>query len=339
MTQHGRLARLAPEPFRNFRRHSSVPYAGNRNQTPSENDEESEDAPRARWFRRQIPARPKKSFYLRMAGMWVSVLAIVMSCLVAEVALLGRFEQRHDQQIEYAKLRGELAAGTAPIGPRDYRGAPLPPGDPVAIITIPAIGVKQVVGEGTTAAILESGPGHKRDTVLPGQIGTSIVMGRSAAYGGPFRYLDQLQPGDRVDVTTGQGVSSFRVRDVRRAGDLVPAPPGPGQGRLTLVSATGPAFAPTDQIRVDADLTTDVQPTPLGAVPHITDAEAAMALDLGASRIVDVFLAGLILAARITFRVAPRWGRAKTWLVAAPVLLVLGLALADRIALLLPNLT
>jgi LPXTG-site transpeptidase (sortase) family protein len=305
----------------------------------SKDDEESEEPAGAGWIRRRMPARLTNALLLRIAGVAVCTLAVAVSCLVAELALLGRFEQRHEQQIEYARLRGELAAGTAPIGTHDYLGHLLTPGEPVAIIAIPAIGVNEVVGEGTTGAILESGPGHERDTVLPGQLGTSVVMGRSAAYGGPFRYLDQLQAGDRIDVTTGQGVSSFRVRDVRRPGDTVPAPPGPGQGRLTLVSATGSAFAPNDQIRVDADLATDAQPTPPGAAPHVAAVEAAMAVDHGARKITAGFAAALILAAVLAFWAAPRWGRAKTWLTAVPVLLVLGLALADRIALLLPNLT
>ena len=36
------------------------------------------------------------------------------------------------------------------------------------------------------------GPGHQRNTVLPGQEGTSVLMGRAATYGRPFADLTEL---------------------------------------------------------------------------------------------------------------------------------------------------
>ena len=293
----------------------------------------------ARRLRALIPDWLTKALLLRMAGVAVCTLGVALSTFVAEVAVLGRFEHRHDQQIEYAAFRAELAAGTAPIGARDYRGVPLQPGAPVALLSIPSIGVDEVVAEGTTAAVLESGPGLASDTVLPGQSGTSEIMARAAAYGGPFRYLDQLQPGDRVEVTTGQGVAEYRVSDVRHSGDPEPARLRGQLGRLTLVTATGIAYAPDDALHVDADLISDVQPTPPGRTPHPGSEQTAMGEDRYARWDVLGWAAVLGAATVLAFWAGPRWGRSKTWLVAAPVLLVVGLTLADRIALLLPNLT
>ena len=293
----------------------------------------------ARWIRSLVPAWLNKPFLLRAAGVAVCTMGVVLSTFVAEVAVLGRFEHRHDQQIEYAAFRAQLAAGTAPIGARDFRGALLRPGAPVALLSIPTIGVDEAVDEGTTAAILESGPGLARDTVLPGQVGTSVIMARAAAYGGPFRYLDQLQTGDRVEVTTGQGVAEYRVSDVRHPGDPEPAKLHGQLGRLTLVTASGPAYTPNDVLYVDADLTSDVQPTPPGRPARPGAVEAAMAQDRYARWDVAAWAVTLAAATVLAFWVGPRWGRAKTWLVAVPVLLVVGLMLADRIALLLPNLT
>jgi sortase A len=42
------------------------------------------------------------------------------------------------------------------------------------------------VVEGTASSDLLDGPGHLRSTVLPGQVGTSVVMGRAKTYGAPF---------------------------------------------------------------------------------------------------------------------------------------------------------
>ncbi|WP_194921256.1 sortase [Catenulispora rubra] len=292
-----------------------------------------------RWIRPLIPDWLAKPFLLRVAGVAICTLGVVLSTFVAEMAVFGRFEHRHDQQVEYAAFRAELAAGTAPIGARDYRGVLLHPGAPVALLSIPSIGVDEVVAEGTSGAVLESGPGLLRGSVLPGQVGTSFVLARAFGYGGPFHYLDQVQPGDRVEVTTGQGVAEYRVSDTRRRGDPEPARLHGQLGRLTLITATGPAYTPDDALYVDADLISQVQPTPLGVAPRYARDESPMARDRYARLDVAAWMAVLVAATVLAFWAGPRWGRAKTWLVAAPVLLVVGLTLADRIALLLPNLT
>jgi LPXTG-site transpeptidase (sortase) family protein len=293
----------------------------------------------ARWIRPLIPDWLTKAFLLRAAGVAVCTVGVALSTFVAEVVVFGRFEHRHDQQVEYAAFRAELAAGTAPIGSRDFQGVLVRPGAPVALLAIPSIGVDEVVDEGTSGAVLESGPGLQRDGVLPGQVGTSVIMARASAYGGPFRYLDQLQPGDRIEVTTGQGVAEYRVSGARHHGDPEPARLHGQLGRLTLVTAAGAPYAPDDALRIDADLISDVQPTPPGKAPRPAHDEAAMAQNRFARRDVAAWTAVLTAATVLAFWAGPRWGRAKTWLVAVPVLLVLGLMLADRIALLLPNLT
>ena len=292
-----------------------------------------------RRIRPLIPDWLARSWLLRAAGVAICAFGVVMSTFVAEVAVFGRFEHRHDQQVEYAAFRAELAAGTAPIGARDYRGVLLPPGAPVALLSIPSIGVDEVVAEGTSGAVLESGPGLVRGSVLPGQVGTSFVLARAFGYGGPFHYLDQLQPGDRIEVTTGQGVAEYQVSDTRRRGDPEPARLHGQLGRLTMITATGPAYTPDDALYVDADLVSQVQPTPPGVVPLFARDEGPMARDPYARLDVAAWMAVLVATTVLAFWAGPRWGRAKTWLVAVPVLLVLGLTLADRIALLLPNLT
>ena len=49
-----------------------------------------------------------------------------------------------------------------------------------------------VVVEGTTPGEPDAGPGHLRDTPLPGQAGVSVVFGRRATFGAPFASLPQL---------------------------------------------------------------------------------------------------------------------------------------------------
>jgi LPXTG-site transpeptidase (sortase) family protein len=210
----------------------------------------------------------------------------------------------------------------------------------VAVLAIPGLGLREVVSEGTTSQVLTRGPGHRRDTPLPGQAGVSVIMGRQATYGGPFRHLDGLHPGEQFTVTTGQGVHRYRVVAVRRAGDPQPAPPASGQGRLTLITAEGTPFMPRGILRVDADLISDVQPASAPAVAKgaLPADETAMAVQDSAWLAVVLWGQGLLLAAAALAWARARWGRPHTWVVGVPVLGALGLLVADHAALLLPNL-
>jgi len=113
--------------------------------------------------------------------------------------------------------------------------------------------VKEVVAEGTTSSVLAGGPGHLRNTVFPGGAGTSVILGRAAAFGGPFGQIGSLRKGARIIVTTQVGSSVFRVTDVREAGGLA-HPARPGAARLTLGTASGTAFVPSGVLWVDADM-------------------------------------------------------------------------------------
>lgn len=284
------------------------------------------------------PVAPHLAIYL--PGAVLSILAVLLLGLVANLALISQVRYARTQQIAYADFRAELANATVPVGQRGIDGALVPPGTAVAVLEIPAADLRAVVFEGTGAEVLMSGPGHRRDTVLPGQIGTSVIMGRQAAYGGPFGNLWRLDAGDLITVTTGQGRNSFRVIGIRRPGDPAPLPAEVATGRLTLVTADGSRFLPTDLLRVDAELTTPVQQTP-GRVfgsRSLPPAEQALATDPDAWTPLVFWGQGLLLAALGVAWFRVRWGRWQAWIVGIPVLLALGIPVADQVARLLPNL-
>lgn len=285
------------------------------------------------------PSRWNRAFLSRAGGIVLCTIAVAVVCLLAEVGVIGRFEQSHDQSLDYASLRYQLANAIAPVGSRDYQGAPLALGAPVALLSVPAIGLNEVVDEGTTPGVLERGPGHRRDTVMPGQAGTSVIMGRDAAYGGPFHYISQLQANDTVFVTTGQGTARYRVLDVRHAGDHDPVAPAAKDGRLTLITASGTAYLPGDLVRVDSELISAAQPDPGGNDVRIGADENPGAGDPGAWPQIVLWLQLLVLASAGAFWARTHWGRAQAWLLGVPVLAFLGLSLADQVARLLPNLT
>ncbi|MFF0223067.1 sortase [Streptomyces sp. NPDC004629] len=267
-------------------------------------------------------------------------LAALLLGITAQLLLVSGIQQHSAQHAAFDELRGELALGTAPVSQTDPQGDLLAPGTPLALIDVPKLGLSQVVLEGTDSSVLTDGPGHRRDTPLPGQAGTSVLMGRAAAYGGPFGRLADLAAGDTLTVTTGQGKAAFRVSDVRRAGDPAPPTLAAGKGRLVLVTATGPRFAPGGVLRVDADLVSAPFQSPAAVIRAGTlpAAEEPLARPSGIPWPLVMWLQALLLTAVAAVWAWHRWGRHQTWIVFAPVVAVLGLQVATRTTELLPNL-
>ena len=189
-----------------------------------------------------------------------SVLAALLLAFVLNVTVLSQIQHLVAQQQLSDTYREQLAAGTAPVSEGNFNDVLLPAGAPLGIISIPSLGVNGVFVEGTCSDYLKSGPRHRRDTVLPGQAGISTIMARAAAYGGPFARLQELAPGDRFSVRTGQGKLLFTVIGVRYAGDPTLTSPTSTQSRLTFVTARGPAFIPSGIAYVDAVLVQPAEP-------------------------------------------------------------------------------
>jgi LPXTG-site transpeptidase (sortase) family protein len=270
-------------------------------------------------------------------GAALTLLAALLLGFAANLTVLGHIEHARAQQNGYDRLRAELALGTAPVGRLDLDGKEVGLGSPVAVLHIPSIKLREVVFQGTTSGVLAKGPGHLRNTPLPGQPGASTIMGRQWGYGSPFQHLDELRPGDPVTVTTGQGQQQYRVTGLRRAGDPAPALLSAGQGRLTLITATGGAYTPHGVLRVDAELTSPAQPAPASG-GQVTTAEHPLQGDPSAWLPVMLWLQALLLAVVATTWAFRRWGRWQTWIAGVPVLVAIVVALSGAATELLPNL-
>lgn len=277
---------------------------------------------------------------LQLARASLLTLVVLALAFLTQLVIVSRFQHDAAQQRAFETLRQQLAIGTAPAGPVDQSGAPLAAGSPVALLEIPEIGVDEVVLEGTDPATLYDGPGHRVDTMLPGQIGVSVIMGRRAAYGGPFASIGELEAGDVIVATTGQGVFEYTVIGVRREGDPVPPPPDPAGARLTLVTADGTPFIPSGVLRVDADLVgaAVVGTERIIAPIALPGSDRPMGADHGSLWRLAFWLQALLLVSIVAVWCWHRWHHAKTWVVAVPVLALVGLATAGEIARHLPNL-
>ena len=275
-------------------------------------------------------------------GLAMTCVAVLALGLVLQLVLVSPVQHARAQQVAYADLRSDLARVVAPTGQVGDDGLATPLGTPVAVMDIPALGQSEVVLEGTSAQVLEGGPGHSRDTVLPGQPGVSVLYGRAWAYGGPFRRINELVRGDEIVISTGQGRHTYEVRGLRRAGDLVPVPPEPGEGRLTLVSAEGPVpYLAEDVVRVDAELVSEGVDAPARVFGKnaLLPAEAPLATDPGQWPTIMLWSLALAAVALASAWAALRWGRAQAWVVGSPVVLAITVGLGTTVSRLLPNLT
>ena len=276
----------------------------------------------------------------RLVRSSLAMVAALLFSFLAQVCVVGQLQYIVAQQQLTDTFRLQLAEGTAPVSEGTVEKVLLADGAPVALIDIPALDVHEIIVEGTDSGTTQNGPGHRRDTVLPGQAGVSVVMGRAAAYGAPFARIQELRPGQKFTVLTGQGKSTFSVIGVRYAGDPAPASPRADQGRLILETARGLAFVPNGIARVDAELVGTTHPAGQRQTTFATlrPAERELASDLSTVWALAFALQFFLLVEFAVVWSIPRVGAQKTWIVFIPVGVLSGLVVADQVVRLLPNL-
>jgi len=278
---------------------------------------------------------------VRSAGVSLTLLAVMILGFVGYLYGLSGVQEARAQTTLYARLQSELAGATAPTGPAIPGHPAVPPslgalpGDPVALLDIPAIGVSHmVVVEGTSPENLTLGPGHLRDTPLPGQAGVSVVFGRRATFGAPFGNLPLLRKGDVITTTTGQGQARYQVISVSSSSKPVPFSEIPNQ--ILLVTADS-RIAPAHYVEVEAKLLGSPFPES-GYLPAVGSSEVALGRDSFALISSMAWAIALAAAAVLGSLAAGRWGRWPAWLVTIPVVLAVLWNLYQSLSALLPNL-
>ena len=236
-----------------------------------------------------------------------------------------------------------------------------PSGEAVAIIRIPKINVEKAVIEGTSVGALKKGPGHYPTTPMPGQPGNAAIAGHRTTYGAPFFRLDELRPGDRIEVTTKQGDFVYRVTGttiVKPSQNQVLAPTE--DNRLTLTTCH-PRFSAQSRMIVTAALTTEPVegPPPPVVVPDDGD-ETGPEPDGGRDEsdnpvieeatLDDASVSGestskwpailwgsaAALVWFVTWLLSKRWGRIPAYAMGVPVFLVVLFVFFENFARLLP---
>jgi len=276
---------------------------------------------------------------IRASAVGLLLLAVVVLGFVGYLYGLSDVQEARSQAILYQQFQLELANQVAPLGPDGPNGldgakGPTIPGSPVAIINIPSIGIRDmVVVQGTNPQNLMVGPGHRRDSPMPGQAGVVQIYGRRATFGAPFSRLGELRPGDTITAITGQGTSIYTVAAAAPSSVIIH---DPAQARMVLLTAYSPTV-PTYYYQVDADLTSTIKPSP-GVATSIYATELPLANDSSALTMAMMWSLALVLIAAIGTVAAIRWSPWAAYLAGVPLALAALWNLYESLAALLPNL-
>ena len=93
---------------------------------------------------------------------------------------------------------------------------PPPPAPQIAVrIVIPRIGVDAPIVQGDSWEDLKNGVGQHPGTAKPGETGNTVVSAHNDTYGKIFRYLHELEPGDRVSIHTADRSYDYVVVSTR----------------------------------------------------------------------------------------------------------------------------
>jgi sortase A len=85
-------------------------------------------------------------------------------------------------------------------------------GEAAGRIRIRKIDASYVIVKGTDPAALRKGPGIYDHTPFPGARGTTGIAGHRTTYLAPFRHIDELGPGDDIEVDMPYATFHYRVQ-------------------------------------------------------------------------------------------------------------------------------
>jgi sortase A len=147
----------------------------------------------------------------------------------------------HGGQAAWLELKAELAQRlmlrawrSSRHGGAEVRPWPWADTHPIARLTVPRLGVDELVLAGASGRTLAFGPGHLTGTPLPGSAGNAVVSGHRDTH---FAFLRELRAGDLIRIETAEGLEQRYLVEgssVVDSGDLDVA--AAADTRLTLVT-------------------------------------------------------------------------------------------------------
>ena len=132
--------------------------------------------------------------------------------IVTGIGLLGyvahEYWAMHREQVALhqawlAQQQSAALSGSAPAAAKD---------DGLTRVSIPKINLDLIVVEGTNHKALRVGPGHLKDTPLPGEPGNSVISAHRDTF---FRHIYELAKGDEIQVRRDGRTYTFQVTGKR----------------------------------------------------------------------------------------------------------------------------
>ena len=114
-------------------------------------------------------------------------------------------------------------------------------GEVLGVLRISKINLEEGIREGSSSSVISSALGHMEETALPGQIGNCAIAGhRNYVFGRFFNRLDEIEPGDTVEIETLDGTFTYEVTDsfVVEPEDVSVLSRDLDQSELTLITCT-----------------------------------------------------------------------------------------------------
>ena len=275
------------------------------------------------------PARTGPPGSLLWIGLFASTIGLCALLFVVYVDSFSSLLQHREQHI----LLNEF---TSSDRAKLLTGRDIAEGQPAGVLTIPAIGVRQVLVEGTNATDLLKGPGLMPGTAPPGSLGNAVIAGHRTIAGSPFARIGELRTGDRIQVVTPHGSYHYRVIAVGSAHPGAHDPTSPNRHpRLTLVtsepSGDGRLYVVASLVTAPNDL----------HIPRVPPSSSERGLSGDSAAVLPSILWGLLLLAGFGATLwAYRRYRGRHWtvyLLSTPVLLAFTFVWYGNLVRLLPG--
>ena len=176
----------------------------------------------------------------------IALLSIVLGLLLLSYAAWDIFgnvgnvrENQSQLEQQWDSSLGEqvgMASASGLVDPPN----PLP-GGALARLSVPSLGQKWIVVEGTSPADIATAPGHYSFSALPGKKGNFAVAGHREQ--GLFWDLDKIKRGDLIVVETKGGTFTYVVTRTlitspQSWAEVSATPPGFGKGTKVLTLTT-----------------------------------------------------------------------------------------------------
>jgi sortase A len=196
----------------------------------------------------------------RKTASWALILVGVLLLGYVAGEYWGMYRSQKNLEAEWERQTASITTA----GPANLSASQM-----LTRVVIPKIGMDAIVVEGASRKALSAGPGHMKETAMPGEPGNAVITAHRDTF---FRHIYELNKGDQIQVRRSGRNFTFEVTGKRIVmPDDVSVIEPTTDPRLTLITCypiyyIGPA--PKRLVVFSKLVETDGQPAPQTAQEH-----------------------------------------------------------------------